>query len=141
MAVQLCSAAIASIGRFVVKQGVLNDHCGGFQADKSSPSSMHVDRCTYQAFLSLANQMQHLTATYLTEEKIAAADKLLPLAKELGCESALELSLRFVMANNGVSTALVGYSDFGQLTDALRWAERGPLAPDAADRVVANARH
>ena len=38
------------------------------------------------------------------------------------------------MANNGVSTALVGYSDFGQLTDALRWAERGPLAPDAADQ-------
>jgi aryl-alcohol dehydrogenase-like predicted oxidoreductase len=72
---------------------------------------------------------------------IKRAESLNALAKELDCENALELSLRFVMANNGVSTALVGYSDFGQLTDALRWAERGPLSPDAADRVVANARH
>jgi aryl-alcohol dehydrogenase-like predicted oxidoreductase len=72
---------------------------------------------------------------------IKRAESLNELAKELDCENALELSLRFVMANNGVSTALVGYSDFGQLTDALRWAERGPLSPDAADQVVANARH
>jgi aryl-alcohol dehydrogenase-like predicted oxidoreductase len=72
---------------------------------------------------------------------VARAARLDALAKDLGLESALELSLRFVLANNGVSTALVGYSDFGQLTDALRWAERGPLSPDAVDRVVANARH
>jgi aryl-alcohol dehydrogenase-like predicted oxidoreductase len=72
---------------------------------------------------------------------VARAERLEALAKELGLENALELSLRFVLANNGVSTALVGYSDFGQLTDALRWAERGPLTLDAVDRVVANARH
>jgi aryl-alcohol dehydrogenase-like predicted oxidoreductase len=71
---------------------------------------------------------------------VRRAASLEELAKELGLESALELSLRFVLANNGVSTALVGYSDFGQLEDALRWAERGPLSPDAVDRVVANAR-
>jgi aryl-alcohol dehydrogenase-like predicted oxidoreductase len=69
------------------------------------------------------------------------AESLAALAQELGLENALELSLRFVLANNGVSTALVGYSDFEQLTDALRWAERGPLPPDAVDRVVAGARH
>jgi aryl-alcohol dehydrogenase-like predicted oxidoreductase len=72
---------------------------------------------------------------------VRRAESLEALAKELDLENALELSLRFVLANNGVSTALVGYSDFGQLTDALRWAERGPLSPDAVDRVVANARH
>jgi aryl-alcohol dehydrogenase-like predicted oxidoreductase len=72
---------------------------------------------------------------------VKRAQTLDELAKTLDCESALELSLRFVMANNGVSTALVGYSDFGQLTDALRWAERGPLSPDAVDQVVAAARH
>jgi hypothetical protein len=35
-----------------------------------------------------------------------------------------------------VSTALVGYSNIGQLEDALRWAERGPLPADAVARVV-----
>jgi aryl-alcohol dehydrogenase-like predicted oxidoreductase len=72
---------------------------------------------------------------------VRRAERLESMAKELGLESALELSLRFVLANNGVSTALVGYSDFGQLESALRWAERGPLDLDAVDMVVANARH
>ena len=71
---------------------------------------------------------------------VQRAARVEQLAKELGLESALELSLRFVLAKPGVSTALVGFSDFGQLEQALRWTERGPLAPDAVDRVVATAR-
>jgi aryl-alcohol dehydrogenase-like predicted oxidoreductase len=62
------------------------------------------------------------------------------LAKELGLESALELSLRFVIAHRGVSTALVGFSDMAQLEDSIRWAERGPLSDDQVRRVVEAAR-
>ena len=58
------------------------------------------------------------------------------LARELGLESALELSFRLVIAHRGVSTALVGFSDIGQLEDAIRWAERGPLSADQVQRVV-----
>ena len=58
------------------------------------------------------------------------------LARELGLESALELSFRLVIAHRGVSTALVGFSDIGQLEDAIRWAERGPLTADEVQRVV-----
>jgi aryl-alcohol dehydrogenase-like predicted oxidoreductase len=45
--------------------------------------------------------------------------------------------LRFVLAKRGLSAALVGVSDRAQVADALRWAERGPLAPDAVERVLA----
>jgi aryl-alcohol dehydrogenase-like predicted oxidoreductase len=58
------------------------------------------------------------------------------LARELGLESALELSLRFVISHPGVSTALVGYSDRQQLEDSIRWADRGPLTADQVQRVV-----
>jgi L-galactose dehydrogenase/L-glyceraldehyde 3-phosphate reductase len=58
------------------------------------------------------------------------------LARELGLESALELSFRLVTAHPGVSTALVGFSDIAQLEDAIRWAERGPLAAEQVQRVV-----
>ncbi|CAA9568444.1 MAG: hypothetical protein AVDCRST_MAG18-1707 [uncultured Thermomicrobiales bacterium] len=68
------------------------------------------------------------------------ARALAPLARELGLESALELSLRFVQAHEGVSTVIVGYSDLTQLEDAIRWTARGPLPPWAAERVVALAR-
>jgi aryl-alcohol dehydrogenase-like predicted oxidoreductase len=71
---------------------------------------------------------------------IASAAARDALAKELGLESALELSLRMVIAHRGVSTALVGFSDIGQLEDAIRWAERGPLSPDQVQRVVDAAR-
>jgi aryl-alcohol dehydrogenase-like predicted oxidoreductase len=58
------------------------------------------------------------------------------LARELGLESALELSLRLVISHPGVSTALVGYSDMEQLESAIRWTERGPLNEDQVRRVV-----
>ncbi|HLF76276.1 MAG TPA: aldo/keto reductase [Dehalococcoidia bacterium] len=70
------------------------------------------------------------------ERDMQRAQAMEPLAKELGLESVLELSLRLVLAKQGVSTALVGYSDMTQLEDAIRWAERGPLPPDAVRRVL-----
>jgi aryl-alcohol dehydrogenase-like predicted oxidoreductase len=61
------------------------------------------------------------------------------LASELGLEGPPELSLRLVQSNPGISTALVGYSDIGQLEDAIRWTERGPLDPSAIERILAAA--
>jgi len=64
------------------------------------------------------------------------ASRLAPLITDLGLDGPLELALRFALAKPGVSTALVGFSNIGQLEDALRWAERGPLPPEAVRRVV-----
>jgi aryl-alcohol dehydrogenase-like predicted oxidoreductase len=74
------------------------------------------------------------------ERDLERARGLGPLAPELGLESPAELSLRFVLARPGVSTALVGYSDAVQLEDAIRWAERGPLPAGAVRRVLDAAR-
>ena len=74
------------------------------------------------------------------EYDVSAAATRDALARELGLESALELSLRLVISHPGVSTALVGYSDMEQLESAIRWAERGPLSPDEVRRVVEAAR-
>jgi L-galactose dehydrogenase/L-glyceraldehyde 3-phosphate reductase len=62
------------------------------------------------------------------------------LAADLGYEGPMELALRFAFATPGISTVLVGYSDRGQLEDALRWTERGPVSGDVAARVVDLAR-
>jgi aryl-alcohol dehydrogenase-like predicted oxidoreductase len=77
-----------------------------------------------------------LTAGADYESDVRRAQALVSLARELDLENAMELSLRFVLAKPGVSTALVGYSDRSQLEDAIRWAERGPLPPDAVERVL-----
>jgi aryl-alcohol dehydrogenase-like predicted oxidoreductase len=71
---------------------------------------------------------------------LARAQALAPLAAELGLEGPLELALRFALAKAGVSTVLVGYSDFDQLEQAIGWAERGPLPAGAVQRIVAAAR-
>ncbi len=70
------------------------------------------------------------------EADIAAAASRNALARELGLESALELSLRLVISHSGVSTALVGYSDMQQLDSAIGWAERGALSDDQVRRVI-----
>jgi aryl-alcohol dehydrogenase-like predicted oxidoreductase len=77
-------------------------------------------------------------AAYARDLERAAA--IHALAAEAGCESPLELALRFAMGTPGISTTLVGYSDRLQLEDALTWAARGPLPADAASRVVHLAR-
>lgn len=73
-------------------------------------------------------------------KNLRQAQGLGPLVAELGLESPLELSLRFVLSKPGVSTALVGLSEFGHLESAIRWAERGPLSADVVRRVVETAR-
>ncbi len=61
-------------------------------------------------------------------------------ATEAGLEGPLEMGVRFALTQPGISTALVGYSDLSQLEDAIRWAERGPLPPDLARKLIAAAR-
>jgi aryl-alcohol dehydrogenase-like predicted oxidoreductase len=58
------------------------------------------------------------------------------LAGELGLEGPGELALRFALSKPGVSTVLIGFSDHAQLSNALRWSERGPLNQDAVERIL-----
>lgn len=76
--------------------------------------------------------------TYSDDLERAAA--LRALAAELGAESPAELSLRLVLSQPDLSTALVGFSEMGHLEAALRWADRGPLDQSAIDRILALAR-
>lgn len=73
-------------------------------------------------------------STFAEDRERAA--RLEMLVADLALDGRLELALRFALAKPGVSTALVGFSNPGQLEDALRWAERGPLPADAVRRVV-----
>jgi aryl-alcohol dehydrogenase-like predicted oxidoreductase len=77
-------------------------------------------------------------STYERDRVRAAA--LTDLSGALGLEGPVELALRFNLAKPGVSTVLVGLSDQAQLEEALRYGERGPLSPDAVERVLAVAR-
>jgi len=76
-------------------------------------------------------------ASYDTD--LARATRLSELAGELGLESPVELALRFGLSKPGISTVLVGYSNFDHLEQAIRFAERGPLPADAIPRVLAQA--
>jgi aryl-alcohol dehydrogenase-like predicted oxidoreductase len=78
-----------------------------------------------------------LTAGGEYVDDLERARRLGALAAELGLESAAELSYRLVIGHPGLSTALVGASEYSQLEDAIRWVERGPLDAAAAARVVA----
>ncbi len=69
-------------------------------------------------------------------EHLRRAQRLARLASEVGLEGPVELALRFVLSQAGVSTMLVGFSDRQQLATALRYAERGPLAAEAIARVL-----
>jgi aryl-alcohol dehydrogenase-like predicted oxidoreductase len=69
-------------------------------------------------------------------DDLSRAAQLRALADELGLENAVELALRFSLSKPGVSTVLVGYSNFGQLEEAIRYAERGPLPEPAVRQVL-----
>ncbi|CAA9222696.1 MAG: hypothetical protein AVDCRST_MAG77-772 [uncultured Chloroflexi bacterium] len=70
------------------------------------------------------------------EDDLQRAQALSALAADLGFEGPVELALRFALSKPGVSTVIVGFSNLAQLTDALRWAERGALPGDALERVL-----
>ncbi|HET6317770.1 MAG TPA: aldo/keto reductase, partial [Chloroflexota bacterium] len=73
------------------------------------------------------------------EADVARAQALVDIARELGMESTVELALRFGLTKPGVSTVLVGYSNYDHLEQAIRFAERGPLAEDVVQRVLTSA--
>jgi aryl-alcohol dehydrogenase-like predicted oxidoreductase len=68
---------------------------------------------------------------------VERALRLDPLVREGFAGSLIEGAIRFVIANEAVSTALVGYSTLEQLEAAAAAVERGPLPPAALDRVKA----
>ncbi len=74
------------------------------------------------------------------ERDLERAQVIQEIAAELGNDSPLELALRFALTTPRISTVLVGFSDLGQLEDALRWTWRGPLPGDVVRRVVDLAR-
>jgi aryl-alcohol dehydrogenase-like predicted oxidoreductase len=80
-----------------------------------------------------------LVAGSTFESDVERARGFARLAVELGLDGPVELAVRFGLSKPGVSTVLVGYSNFGHLEDAIRWSERGPLPPDVVQRVVAQA--
>ncbi|KAG2502569.1 hypothetical protein JM18_009857 [Phytophthora kernoviae] len=56
------------------------------------------------------------------EERVAMADKLVPIAKEVGCSLA-QMSIAWAVANENVSTVLVGASRPSQLEENLKALE------------------
>lgn len=70
-------------------------------------------------------------------KNVERAQRLGPIAAELGCEHPLELALRFALAKAGISTVLVGLAEYSHIDNAIRWAEKGPLAAEVVERLVA----
>lgn len=68
---------------------------------------------------------------------VGRARRLEPLVREGFADSLVEAAIRFAIANDAVSTALVGYSTFEQLEYAAAAAEKGPLPAAALDRLAA----
>ncbi len=57
------------------------------------------------------------------------------LQQEGYVSSLVEASLRFALGNSGVGSVLVGYSSLEHLEQAVEFASRGPLPPDARARL------
>jgi len=68
---------------------------------------------------------------------VERARRLEPLVREGFADSLIEAALRFVIANDAVSTVLVGYSTLDQLEYAARSINKGPLSRPALERVAA----
>jgi aryl-alcohol dehydrogenase-like predicted oxidoreductase len=67
---------------------------------------------------------------------VARAQRLMPLVDEGFAGSLVEAAIRFAIAPQAVTTALVGTSTLEQLDDAIAAAEKGPLPPAALDRLA-----
>jgi aryl-alcohol dehydrogenase-like predicted oxidoreductase len=66
---------------------------------------------------------------------VERARRLDPLVREGFADSLVEAAIRFVIANDAVSTALVGYSTLDQLESAAAAVNKGPLPPAALERL------
>jgi aryl-alcohol dehydrogenase-like predicted oxidoreductase len=64
-------------------------------------------------------------------EDVARAQRLLPLVQQGHAASLMEASVRLALANDAISTVLVGYSELAHQEAALAAVERGPLPPAA----------
>ena len=58
------------------------------------------------------------------------------LQREGYVDNLVEASLRFALGNAGVSSVLVGYSSLEHLEQAVEFAARGPLPPEAMGRLT-----
>jgi L-galactose dehydrogenase/L-glyceraldehyde 3-phosphate reductase len=68
---------------------------------------------------------------------VARARRLMPLVAEGFVEDLIEAAIRFTIANEAVSTALVGTSTLEEFEHAAAAAEKGPLPRAALDRLAA----
>jgi len=66
---------------------------------------------------------------------VERARRLEPLIREGHAESLVDAALRFAIANDAVSTVLVGYSTLDQLEYAARVINKGPLSAAALARL------
>jgi aryl-alcohol dehydrogenase-like predicted oxidoreductase len=66
---------------------------------------------------------------------VERARRLEPLVREGYADDLVEAAIRYVIAHEAVSTALVGYSTLEQLEAAAVAANKGPLPPAALERL------
>jgi len=66
---------------------------------------------------------------------VERARRLEPLIREGHADSLIEAALRFAIANDAVSTVLVGYSTLDHLEYAARSINKGPLSREALERL------
>jgi len=68
-------------------------------------------------------------------QDVARAQRLRPLVDKGHAASLMEASIRFALTHPGLSTVLVGYSEFAHLEAAIAAIERGPLPPAALEQL------
>jgi len=68
-------------------------------------------------------------------QDVARAQTLRPLVDTGHVTSLMEASIRFALTHPGLSTVLVGYSEFAHLEAAIAAIERGPLPPAALEQL------
>ncbi|MGH7037863.1 MAG: hypothetical protein ACREE1_06975, partial [Stellaceae bacterium] len=72
-----------------------------------------------------------------TMRAMSPARRLMPLVREGFAGSLIEAAIRFAIADETVTTALVGTATLAELEEAAAAVEKGPLPPAACDRLTA----
>ena len=70
------------------------------------------------------------------EADVRRTEALRSIAADLGIETTTELGFRFALAKQGISSVLIGFSNIGQLEQAVEWTERGPLDEETVNKIV-----